>query len=475
MHTSGKILSNTLIQVIGKLVSTVIGVLVLALQTRFLGAIGYGQFAQALFYVQLAGIVADFGLYMVLAKELNRPGADTEKIVGNVMGLRLVAGGLVLLVASVLAFGIYTDPMIRFGIPVLAIAILSTVTINTLLPIYQQHLSITRFTLAEIFGRVVLLVGTWLVAAFATDARWIFVPFTLANVVNLTFVYAGARKWMAVRPRFDRVEWKRLTIIAAPLAASVAFNAIYFKIDTLLLGKLVADQAVVGQYGAAYRLLEVAIVFPAMFAGFVFPPLTQAWEQGKRDEFSAKLSRAMEAMLVLAAPLVVLTWAVATPLMVAIGRSDFAASGPILNVLILAAATIFLGNVFGNTVVTVGKQKVMTAVYAAVAVGAVALYLIMIPLYGAFGAAWSTLIVELMVTISAGVLVARTSGWRPSLRNPFIIVFAAATGGILAFTFREWSPVAAAVISLGWYTVCIVVGQVVPLDLLKSMLKRSDV
>ena len=45
----------------------------------------------------------------------------------------------------------------------------------------------------------------------------------------------------------------------------------------------------VGWYGASYKLLEVLITFPAMFAGLALPVLTNAWHTRDNARFSHAL------------------------------------------------------------------------------------------------------------------------------------------------------------------------------------------
>ena len=73
----------------GKLAVLAIGAASIFVTTRYLGASGYGQFALALAFVQMVGLLADLGLLTVVVREISRDPGATERLVGNTLTLRL--------------------------------------------------------------------------------------------------------------------------------------------------------------------------------------------------------------------------------------------------------------------------------------------------------------------------------------------------------------------------------------------------
>ena len=66
MSYTRKIAHNTIIQIIGKGISTVIGVIVIAMLTRYLGQSGFGQYTTIMAFLQFFGVLVDMGLYLSL-------------------------------------------------------------------------------------------------------------------------------------------------------------------------------------------------------------------------------------------------------------------------------------------------------------------------------------------------------------------------------------------------------------------------
>jgi O-antigen/teichoic acid export membrane protein len=96
---------------------------------------------------------------------------------------------------------------------------------------------------------------------------------------------------------------------------------------------------------------------------------------------------------------------------------SFLASGPLLQILTVAAAAVFFGTLFGHAVVAVGKQKPMTWGYAADAALATVLYLALIPKYGTTAAAWITVASEAFIAGATFLMVHRVTGFVPDLRH----------------------------------------------------------
>src|SRR3970040_2084615 len=85
LRTSAALLSG------GKLFSLAVTFLTVAVMTRYLGTEGYGEYRIIIAFLALATSFADLGTPLIIARELSRPDADEERVLGNALGLRLAA------------------------------------------------------------------------------------------------------------------------------------------------------------------------------------------------------------------------------------------------------------------------------------------------------------------------------------------------------------------------------------------------
>lgn len=406
MSLTRQIAHNTLFQLVGKIISTGIGIVVIGLLTRYLGPHDYGQYTTVIAYLQIFAIVLDLGLYIVLVKKISEPGADIEKLTNNIFTLRLGSAILFLAAAPLVSLWFPYSDLVRWGILVTTVSYLAISLNQVLSGLFQRFLRMDQVTYGEVLGRIVLLAGTWWVIQQEGSLLWILAVVIVSNAVNFAYVFRAAKRLVPIALAFDWPLWLAVLKESWPIAISVAFNLIYFKADTIILS-LFRSQSEVGIYGATYKVLEVMITLPAMFAGLVMPVLTAAYAQRNLDRFRHVQQRAFHFLSLLALPLIVGTMFIAEPLMRFVAGSEFSEAGSILRILIIATGVIFVGSLFGNTVVAVNKQRSMIMAYVIVAIVSLGGYLTIIPRFGNYGAAWMTVISELSITIASFIVVYR--------------------------------------------------------------------
>src|SRR4030042_7122374 len=90
MSLSHKIAKNSIIQIIGRALNTIIAFATIALVMRYLGPSDFGQYTIIVAYVSFFGILADFGIYMATLQMISEPNADTKEIFSNAFTLRII-------------------------------------------------------------------------------------------------------------------------------------------------------------------------------------------------------------------------------------------------------------------------------------------------------------------------------------------------------------------------------------------------
>jgi O-antigen/teichoic acid export membrane protein len=213
------------------------------------------------------------------------------------------------------------------------------------------------------------------------------------------------------------------------------FNLIYLRGDVIVMKIVGRPEAEIGWYGAAYKPLDVITVIPIIFMGLVLPLFVHAWSGKDRDRVQRIIQRATDAVGLLSWPTLAGGIVLATPLMLFISGPEYAPSGPLLALLVVAAFMVFYGSLFGHLIVGIGKQKIMTWFYAADAMVSIALYFILIPRFGATAAALVTIFSEAIIAVAATAIVLATVKIRPSLKISGKAIIAAAIMGIIINAF----------------------------------------
>ncbi len=92
MSLTRAIAGNTVVQVAGKFIGTLLGILTVAVMTRLLGLAGYGEFTTAISFLQFFGILVDFGLTLTMIRMISDAKAEETRVASNIFTLRLVSG-----------------------------------------------------------------------------------------------------------------------------------------------------------------------------------------------------------------------------------------------------------------------------------------------------------------------------------------------------------------------------------------------
>lgn len=472
MSASRAIIGNTVVQVAGKFIGLILGLVTMAVMTRSLGAAGFGAFSTATSFLEFFGILVDFGLTLTLTRMISDGKHDESAVTSNILTLRLVSGAVFFGLAPIIALAFPYPPEVKAAITLGALSFFAMSASGVIGGLFQKHLATHKTALADVLGRSTLLAGTVIAAQANAGVLAYIGALVIGNVVQLVVSYAYAAGITRLRLAFDAKMWRTIIHESWPIGVSIAFNLIYLKGDVIILS-LSRSQTEVGLYAAAYKVLDVVTVIPMIFMGLVLPILTSTWASGNRDEFVRKLRRAFDALSLMALPLAFGGWVTAKDIMTMVSGDEYAASGPYLAILMVGAATVFWGALFGHAVVALGMQRRMIIAYALDAILSLALYFWAVPRYGGLGAAWVTVFSEAFIMVATGIAVLGTVRRLPSF-SVFLRALAASVVMIAAVVAAEPLHVLIRVaLGAAVFAVCAFAFGAVTPDVLRSLRRAS--
>ncbi len=483
--TPVKIFYNTAAQSLGKIFAAGIGLVTISLLSQYLAEKGFGQYSTIIAFLGLFVVMADFGLYLYVVREISRPEQDSNKIISNALGLRLTLSGFFLLAGAAIAWFLPYDPIVKKTMFLCVIAFLFVSAGQVLVGIFQKHLAQYLIVISETIGRAVNLMLVVLFIRNDLTLPYFIGALILGNAATFALTLYWARKFERFHIAFDLNFWKEILKNTWPLVFAVILNLLYFRTDTVILSWLRPLEAV-GVYSLSYKILEGLLAFPAMFVGLVMPLLSRAafndW-----PEFKNTMQRAFDALLLMAILALVVAFSFAEQIvefMKTIGHAAadagqnaspaiaYADSPNLLRILIIAAATIFLATLFGYAVVALNKQKAMIRGYLGGAITGLILYFALIPSFGYWGAAAGTVFSEIVVAVFAYRLVKKTSGQGISLKI-IIPALPAILALVLFFKFARFPWIAEIAVGMALYLGCLIIFRAVPKNFVKEIFQRG--
>ncbi len=469
MSLERRIFYNTLAQTLGKSLAALLGIVTVALLTQYLKEQGFGQYSTVVAFMGLFAITADLGLYLFVVREISKEGNDHQKILSNALGLRLAAAVFSLILGAIIALSFPYDADVKRAM-VIGIGAFLFVSLNqVLVGVFQKHLVQHLVVISETIGRAINLFLIYLFIRQALPLPFFVLALLLGNAATFFLTLRFAQTYEKFGIAFEWKVWREILAVSWPLVFAVFLNLLYFKTDTVILSWF-HSQETVGIYSLPYKILEGLLAFPAMFVGLVMPLLSRAAFTASWDKFRAILQHAFDALLLIGL-LVIVTFGFFSQQIIDIfrGQEPYLDSPALLMILVLAAGVIFMGTLFGYAVVAVNEQKTMIKGYLLGAVIGLSLYFALIPKFSYWGAAWGTVITEIVVASYAYYLVRKRSGQpltlkvlRPAL-PPLLLVTA-------FFYFVSW-PLWVLEIAIGGalYIAALVAFKAIPIGFVKEI------
>ena len=467
MSLEARIFYNTLAQTLGKTVAVLIGLATIAVLTQYLGESGFGQYSTVLAFLGLFVITADFGLYLYVVREISKTDTNHKEVLSNALGLRFTTALVLLVFGAAIAWLFPYDPLVKKTMFVGVFAFLFVSLNQVLVGIFQKHLVQHLVVFSEIIGRLVNLLLILAFVKFGLDLPFFVLALVASNATIFLLTLLFAKRYEQFGVAFDLSVWKRIILSSWPLIFGVILNLVYFKTDTVILS-LYHSPEIVGIYSLPYKFLEGLLAFPAMFVGLVMPLLSKAafadW-----GRFKKIMQNSFDALLLMAFLVIIAVWFFAQPMIDLIkGKQEYFDSPALLQILIFAAGTIFLGTLFGYAVVAVNQQRAMIKGCLLGAIVGLVLYFALIPKFGYWGAALGTVAAEIVVCFYAYVLVRKASRQKLSL-NILLPASPAILGLILFFKFVEMQWMLEIVIGSGLYILALILFKAVPRQLVEEI------
>lgn len=458
---SQKIAYNTGVQVIGKAVTTVLSLILIALLTRYLGVFGFGEYTTVFVFLSFFGVIADFGFFQILVREMTNNPEEEGKIANNLLTFRAFFALAIYLLAIFISLFTPYSATIKEGILLIALASFFQTQNSSLVGIFQVRHRMDRSVITDVVGRAtILLISIWLIKQGA-GLQLIFWATVIGNLINLILSWILAIPIVKIRLAFDFKLWKKIFVYAWPLGIAAVFGIIYFKIDSIMLSLLRSSEDV-GIYGAPYKILEVLVFIPGIFMGNVFPVITR-YVKEKDERLQSAIQKSFTFLLISATGILFGGLALSSGIIRFVAGEEFVSSStitflshpitaPILfQILLVAIAFSYISYLFNPILLAVNQQKALIkpAIYATII--NVALNLIFIPKYGYLAAASTTVVTELFILIYLGFLTFKFLPFGLNLKNLWKVLLSGILMGAILYFLNNLNIIVLVILGVGLY------------------------
>ena len=364
---------------------------------RKLGDENFGKLSFAYSFAGICFIAADFGLSTILIRNVSRQKELTREYVGNILALKIVLSLICISVIGI--FILFTD----YPADVITILMIfgGVMFFKALVDFFcavlnaHERMDIealikgANHAILFLSGTVVLTVGCGLSGL----ANVFLIVYLISSIIGFYMVYVII---VEIRPCLNLSFWKQILRESLPLALTVIFTVIYFKIDIVMLSLIRGDNSETGWYAAAMRLIELVGVLPALIVSALFPIVSSLYKESL-DSLKNVFRTSFRYLFVIALPIAVGTLLLPEHLIYTIYGDEYVKTIPALKILSVALIFIFVNYILMNILVAVNRQKTNAIMAGTCVLVNIALNLCLIPHYGYLGAGTATVVTEIVL------------------------------------------------------------------------------
>ena len=406
-NTVRRILTNSAVPIGAQLFNRAMDLVFAAFVLRILGAGGNGQYVVATTVWLYAKTVSDFGLGVLVTREVSRDPGRAGSLLGSTTLLRLVVlVGLIPIVGLYVLWGstlsdLSRNSMAAIGLLFLAIAPSSySEAVNSVFNGNERMefpaiLNILTNFCRVGFGLAALFGGLGVIGLAG-------VAFVTTSISALAF-HVSARH-VRVKPiwRLSRFDARELVLLSWPLLLNALLLNLFFRADVFIIQASKGDSAL-GSYDAAYKFINMLPLIPAYFTLAVFPILSR-YAASSAERLIDSYRLAAKLLFIVAWPITIGTMILAPDLIrVLAGDSYLPNSATALRILIWFLPISYVNGITQYVLIAVNRQRTITVAFAAAVSFNLIANLILVPMYGYMAAAAVTIATEAVLFVPLSI------------------------------------------------------------------------
>lgn len=391
MNHFSKIFQQTFWQILGKIVTSLSTFIILGIVARIYGEAGTGVFTLTLTYLAIFYLLSDFGFNAHVLRKLKVKSEKLKVEWQKLLGTRLIWSIiLVALAVGMLPLWPFATPEFSKAVVFGSLAIVAAGVFVTTNLIFQSQLRYDLSVLALSLGTILSLVLFIYLSLLKLPPPFLLLAHLLGWMAVALIALVLVRKFLhRLTPIYDIQYTKYLFKQSWPIAATLALNVVYFRVDSFMIAyfKSVSD---VGIYNVAYSVFQSALVLPAFIMNSYYPLMLKSVHGIKLVGFG----------LFGLASIGTVTTLIFAPLIINIlTAGGFAGAVQSLQILSLGFPAYFLSALLMWLLVLKGKYKQMLLIYTLGLVFNLILNFIYIPQYSFLAASWITVISEYLILL----------------------------------------------------------------------------
>lgn len=471
---------NTFLMLAGSIGQKLVSLVYFTFLARMLGKAQTGEYTAALAMSTLFVVFIDLGLTNVLIRDGSQSRADLPKLFSSVLTIKLFTGLLSYLALLAACF------ILKFEVKFIELVIISGVTMlvdSFHLSLYgylRAHSRLKYEAVGMVMSQAITLVTGTACLLLKLPLISLMFSFLFASLCNAGYAYYWSRKHgLTLHFVWELSLLKKMIIVSLPFALAVIFGRFYSYVDVVLLKKI-AGNAEVGIYSTPSKISFAFQFIPLAFMAALYPRLSELYKTNQ-ILFRKLLTDSLIYLLLIALPMSIGIFLLAKPIILLTFSEEYLGSVFPLKILILSLIFSFISFPLGAALNASHHEKWQTRITGLALVGNILANVILIPKFGATGAAYSAFVGNIILGTAGFLFLPKEGRVLPELFfGRFLKLLLA--GAIMAFViilFLKSLPLIPLIILGGVvYSVVILSLKVVSIEeirLLRQSLRAKEI
>jgi O-antigen/teichoic acid export membrane protein len=394
---------------LGRVVGLALNAVTLWWMARWLGPEQLGVYVQVFVYVSFYSALVDNGLNIAITRRLSEGLEDAPEVLGTALLLKGCATALLAVVAIVVARVSFARGEIAGLVP-MASGLILVAAFSAVNAYYQARAALGWVVAGEIVGRALFLPAAAAVFAIQGSLGQLFLAQVIVTALGATIPLMRAIALVSPRWRIDPTIARSLTATALTLSATLGLGVVTSRFDVFVL-PYHASPVAVGQYAAAFRLIDLMLLVPGLMMQVVFPAFVAG--ASSTASLEARFRRVAGVLTMIGLPSAVILTVAAEPILVLAGGPAYAGGASSLAILAWGMLAVYMSNGMMFVLVARGLTGSLLRWCVIGAVASIALNLLLVPRFGVHGAATATIAAHVSVLFGLGWSLWRELGVRP--------------------------------------------------------------
>lgn len=380
---------------VAQVISRGIGFVYTIYLARSLGVDDFGKFSVALVFFSLISAVADFGFNRYLIREVANDHLKASKLLANIAIFRLTVACVLFAIFAVILYEIDPD---KSRVSMILLAVMAVIPMGVSQTVDAVFVGVQKLHFSAV-ATIVLAVATAGFGVYLINEGFgptgaitaLILGQIIYLLIQVRLLYRGN---ISLVGRIDRKTIKDVVISSLPYGLLGILGLLYFRIDTLMLTYMRGNYDV-GIYTAAYKFVEAVIFIPSALAVALFPMMAKLHQEDVSQLKSIYFKTVR--IMALISFVVVVGYFFVLPMIIEKYLPLYMPAIEVIKILSFTIPFMFIHAPGVQVLLSTDKYLKQVVLLSFLTVGFnIGANFIFIPLYGYIGAAWVTVVSEML-------------------------------------------------------------------------------